>query len=206
MARRRPGGSFLRGFHRGACWSGRCSSACPRHRRWCQKPRTSGGARRRDLRDRIPSVVCFQPPDGLVFVGRAAAASPNVPRDPGCGFRHFRHRGDRGRRELAEFDPGGLGPAPAETSAPFTIAAIAVVVALVLLVTGRLFLSLSMRLQRRVRRYMPPRIAAATGLLIAVAIFAGLIDGVAVRFARSTTGRALPTLLSPPRPHSRRQG
>lgn len=70
---------------------------------------------------------------------------------------------------------------PAEASAPFRVAAIAGAVFLILLAAGRLFLLLTNGWQRRSQRYLPPRLARLTGLVVALAIFAALVDGVAMR-------------------------
>lgn len=70
---------------------------------------------------------------------------------------------------------------PVEASAPLRIAVIAGFVFLILLALGRLFLMLANRWQRHGQRYLPPRLARMAGLVAALAIFAALVDSVALR-------------------------
>lgn len=70
---------------------------------------------------------------------------------------------------------------PAEATDPLRVAVIAGTVFLVLLATGRVFLLLMNGWQHRSQRYLPPRLAGLTGLVVALAIFAALVDGVALR-------------------------
>lgn len=70
---------------------------------------------------------------------------------------------------------------PAEATDPLRVAVIAGTVFLVLLATGRVFLLLMNGWQHRSQRYLPPRLAGLTGLIVALAIFAALVDGVALR-------------------------
>lgn len=73
------------------------------------------------------------------------------------------------------------GLPPVEASAPLRIALIAAVVFVVLLGAGRLFSALVARWQRRSRRLLPPRLAQAAGLAVALTIVVTLVDGVALR-------------------------
>lgn len=92
------------------------------------------------------------------------------------------------------------GLPPVEASAPFQIAAIAAAVFLVLLSIGRLFSLLVAAAQARSRRILPPRLAQAAGLVAAIAIFAALIDGIALRavLRAADTGAKLADALIPP--------
>lgn len=73
------------------------------------------------------------------------------------------------------------GLPPAEAAAPIRIALIAAAVFLILLCIGRAFRLLSDRWQRRSVRIMPPRLARVAGIMAAFAIFAAVIDGIALR-------------------------
>ena len=92
------------------------------------------------------------------------------------------------------------GLPPLEAWAPLSVAAIAVVVFVILLIVGRLFRGLAMRLQVRSLRILPPRMAQAAGIGIAVVVFAAIIDGVAVRGVLRTidTGARLADAIIPP--------
>lgn len=92
------------------------------------------------------------------------------------------------------------GLAPLEASAPLRVAAIAVAVFVILLVAGRLFRGLAKRLQARSLRVLPPRMAQAAGMGLAVLVFAATIDGVAVRGVLRTidTGARLADAIIPP--------
>lgn len=92
------------------------------------------------------------------------------------------------------------GLAPLEASAPLRVAAIAVAVFVILLVAGRLFQGLAKRLQARSLRVLPPRMAQAAGMGLAVLVFAATIDGVAVRGVLRTidTGARLADAIIPP--------
>lgn len=68
-----------------------------------------------------------------------------------------------------------------DASARLRIALIAVGVFTVLLLLGRLFATVTRRMQRRGQRYLPSRLARPAGLVLAFAIMLGLIDGIAVR-------------------------
>jgi len=87
-----------------------------------------------------------------------------------------------------------------EVWAPLSVAAIAVVVFVVLLIVGRLFRGLAMRLQVRSLQILPPRMAQAAGIGIAVLVFAAIIDGVALRGVLRTidTGARLADAIIPP--------
>ncbi len=73
------------------------------------------------------------------------------------------------------------GLPPVEASAPVRIALLGGGVFLVLVLAGRLFQMLAMTVQRRGERMLPPRLARVAGLVAAMALFAALIDGVALR-------------------------
>lgn len=92
------------------------------------------------------------------------------------------------------------GLAPLEASAPLRVATIAVAVFVILLVAGRLFRGLAKRLQARSLRVLPPRMAQAAGMGLAVLVFAATIDGVAVRGVLRTidTGARLADAIIPP--------
>lgn len=89
---------------------------------------------------------------------------------------------------------------PPEASAPLRVVAIAGTVFAILLVTGRLFRGLALRVQMRSLRILPPRMAQAAGIGLAVLVFAAMIDGVAVRgVLRSIdTGARLADAIIPP--------
>lgn len=92
------------------------------------------------------------------------------------------------------------GLPPVQASAPFRIALIAATVFLILLILGRAFLMLVRTAQRRSRRILPARSAQAVGLIAALAIFAALIDGVALRaiLRAADSGAKLADALIPP--------
>ncbi|WP_336421251.1 alpha/beta hydrolase [Roseovarius sp. D22-M7] len=92
------------------------------------------------------------------------------------------------------------GLAPLEASAPLRVATIAVAVFVILLVAGRLFRGLAKRLQARSLRVLPPRMAQAAGIGLAVLVFAAMIDGVAVRGVLRTVdmGARLADAIIPP--------
>lgn len=92
------------------------------------------------------------------------------------------------------------GLPPLEVWAPLRVAAIAVAIFLALLLVGRLFRGLAMRLQVRSLRVLPPRMAQAAGIGIAVLVFAAMIDGFAVRGVLRTidTGARLADAIIPP--------
>ncbi|WP_248298154.1 alpha/beta-hydrolase family protein [Tabrizicola sp. YIM 78059] len=70
---------------------------------------------------------------------------------------------------------------PVQATAPLRVALIALAVFLALLALARVFLMLSASWQRRSRRVLPPRLAHVAGILVALAVFAAVIDGIAVR-------------------------
>ncbi len=92
------------------------------------------------------------------------------------------------------------GLPPVEATAPVQIALIASAVFIGLLVLGRLFVVVVRRLQRRTSRFLPPRLAQATGVAVALALFWGMIDGVAVRGVLRTidNGARLADAVIPP--------
>jgi len=92
------------------------------------------------------------------------------------------------------------GLPPVEATAPVQIALIASVVFIGFLVLGRLFVVVVRRLQRRSSRFLPPRLAQAAGVALALALFWGMIDGVAVRGVLRTidNGARLADAVIPP--------
>lgn len=70
---------------------------------------------------------------------------------------------------------------PVQATAPLRVALIALAVFLALLALARVFLMLSASWQRRSRRILPPRLAQVAGILVALAVFTAVIDGIAVR-------------------------
>ncbi len=74
-----------------------------------------------------------------------------------------------------------IGIAPVETARPFTILAVASLVAAILLLLGRLFGKLSARVARFFARFLPPRLAAVTGIALAGIIFWSVGNEVVVR-------------------------
>ncbi len=71
----------------------------------------------------------------------------------------------------------------ADTAAPLTVMLVALAVFAVLLLAGRIFLMVVRGWSRRSARVLPPRLAGLIGILAALAIFAAVIDGLAVRSA-----------------------
>lgn len=71
----------------------------------------------------------------------------------------------------------------AEATGSLRVAAIAAAVFLLLLAAGRVFAAFAARSQRHSQRILPPRLALATGLAIAAAVFYAVIDGIAFRAA-----------------------
>lgn len=92
------------------------------------------------------------------------------------------------------------GLPPIETSAPLRVALIAGAVFVLLLVLGRVFVFVAKRLQRRSQRIVAPRLAQIVGVVAALAIFAAVIDGVALRglLRISDSGARLADALVPP--------
>lgn len=92
------------------------------------------------------------------------------------------------------------GLPPSEASAMVPIAVIAGVVFLILLAIGRGFLIFARRWQRRSARFLSPRAAMLAGGILAIAIFAVLVDGLAVRAVLRSidTGARLADSLIPP--------
>ncbi|WP_116134657.1 alpha/beta-hydrolase family protein [Tropicimonas sp. IMCC34043] len=94
---------------------------------------------------------------------------------------------------------------PLETGDPLKVAAIAVLVAILLILIGRLFLVLAQMFYWWLDRFVPPRIAGFVGAVLAFVVFAGVIDGVLLRgLLRSADAsfEALDALIDPtiPRP------
>jgi uncharacterized membrane protein len=73
------------------------------------------------------------------------------------------------------------GLPPAEAGAPFSVALIASVVFLVLLMVGWGFVLIVSQGNRRSQRILPQRLAKMAGLIAAILIFWAVIDGVALR-------------------------
>lgn len=67
---------------------------------------------------------------------------------------------------------------PVHSGHPLEVMAIAAAVALVLILLGRLFLWVARIVRRRLRRYVPERISNFVGLVVAVLLFFGVVDGV----------------------------
>lgn len=70
--------------------------------------------------------------------------------------------------------------------ASYTIVGIAFVIGAILLLAGRLFALLATNWQRRTARFLPPRVSRGVGLLLALIIFWGVIDGIAFRLVLRT--------------------
>ena len=70
---------------------------------------------------------------------------------------------------------------PVHSGHPLEVMAIAAVVALVLILLGRLFLWVAGVVRRRLARHVPERISKFVGLVVAVALFWGIVDGVLLR-------------------------
>ena len=70
---------------------------------------------------------------------------------------------------------------PVHSGHPLEVMAIAAAVALVLILLGRLFLWVARVVRRRLARHVPERISRFAGILVAVALFWGIVDGVLLR-------------------------
>ena len=70
---------------------------------------------------------------------------------------------------------------PVHTGHPLEVMAIAAVVALVLILLGRLFLWVARLVRRWLSRHVPERISKFVGLVVAIALFWGIVDGVLIR-------------------------
>lgn len=96
-------------------------------------------------------------------------------------------------RSLMELDP-------VESARPFRVGAIAATVFVLLLGIARLF-GLTLRaFSRRLRRWIPRRVAAVVGLAASVALFWSVVDGVLFRFALSAADasfRGIDALVEP---------
>jgi uncharacterized membrane protein len=97
------------------------------------------------------------------------------------------------------------GLPPVEATARLRIAIIAFGIFLAFLFVGRLFLLVVRRLQRRGRRYLPRRLAQGLGVVLAVALFWVLVNGVAMRAILRTidngaqlADQVIPPDLAPP--------
>jgi len=71
---------------------------------------------------------------------------------------------------------------PVHTGHPIEVMAIAALVALVLILLGRLFLLVARLVRRWLARRVPERISKFVGLLVAVLLFWGIVDGVLLRW------------------------
>lgn len=92
------------------------------------------------------------------------------------------------------------GQPPIKAGAPLTVALIAGGVFVVLLLAGWGFMLVSAHGNRRSQRILPPRLATLAGVVAAIAIFAAVIDGVALRglLRMADTGARLADGLIPP--------
>jgi uncharacterized membrane protein len=70
---------------------------------------------------------------------------------------------------------------PVHTGHPLEVMAIAAAVALVLILVGRLFLWVAGLVRRWLARHVPERISKFVGLVVAIALFWGIVDGVLIR-------------------------
>ncbi|MBL4916847.1 alpha/beta hydrolase [Szabonella alba] len=70
---------------------------------------------------------------------------------------------------------------PGDDSAPVTVLAMAALVFALLLLLGRTFRLIVLRLSRRSRAFLTPKLANLLGLLVALAIFGLLVNGVLLR-------------------------
>jgi len=70
---------------------------------------------------------------------------------------------------------------PVDSGHPFEVMAIAAVVALVLILLGRLFLLVAHLVRRWLSRHVPERISRFVGLVVAILLFWGVVDGVLLR-------------------------
>jgi uncharacterized membrane protein len=87
-----------------------------------------------------------------------------------------------------------------DSAAPYKVAAITAALFAVLLLAGRLFLLVSARWDRSTARFLPPRVARATGLILAAGLFWAVIDGVAFRMVLRSIDNAsrIADLVIPP--------
>ncbi len=89
---------------------------------------------------------------------------------------------------------------PVESSRPFEVALIALVVFGFLMLLARIFLVLYRLVERRASRHVPVRVARGVGLVAAIVVFFSVIDGVLVRgflTLADTSARALDALIEP---------
>ncbi len=70
---------------------------------------------------------------------------------------------------------------PVDSGYPLEVMAIAALVALVLVLIGRLFLWVARLVRRRLARHVPERISKFVGLVVAVLLFWGIVEGVLLR-------------------------
>lgn len=92
-----------------------------------------------------------------------------------------------------------------DSFAPYTVLAIAVAIASVLLLAGLLFRLVAFKWHLRSARFLPPRVSRVSGLIVALVLFWAVIDGIAFRFVLRTidnTSRiadlVIPPDLAPP--------
>jgi len=84
---------------------------------------------------------------------------------------------------------GVMGLAPVSSSRPASVALVAALLFGLLLVAARLFRRTMRVLSTRLARHLPPRIAAAVGVLAAAALFWGTIDRVVLVWALAVADR-----------------
>lgn len=93
-----------------------------------------------------------------------------------------------------------MGMAPVDTAHPTKVGLIAVAVAVVLILIGRLFLKIERMVATRLDRHVPRRVSRLVSLTVAVLVFATVIDGVFFRgFIRlaDASARQLDALIEP---------
>ena len=92
------------------------------------------------------------------------------------------------------------GLPPVKATAPMQVALIAGTLFLILLALGRAFILVSASWQRRSQRIMRPRLARVAGIMVALALFAAVIDGIALRAVLkgvNNTARLADSLIPP---------
>mgnify|MGYP001025600493 CR=1 FL=1 len=76
-----------------------------------------------------------------------------------------------------------MGMEPVESARPVQVGLIALAVFIALLAIGRLFRLVGRLVSRRLRAFLPRRIAAASGIAVAAVLFVGVANGVLLRYA-----------------------
>jgi uncharacterized membrane protein len=93
-----------------------------------------------------------------------------------------------------------MGMPPVDTAHPMKVGLIALPVAVLLILIGRLFLKIEQIVSNRLDRHVPRRVSRLVGLTVAVLVFATVIDGVIfrgfLRFADASAQR-LDALIEP---------